>query len=271
MILSISKSRIITGLVLLVILAAALFLGEWPLRILVMLVSAIGLYEFYTMHWPGLTKLPRKALGILLGIGVVLTHDYSPWWTISLLAASFVIPALYFLIDYGMGNDEAKLGSYSTLTLGIAYIPLLLLLALNLSLGEQILVILAGVTTDTLGYFVGLSIGKHKIWPRVSPKKSWEGSAGGLVGCIVLCLVFGLVSLYGGWKDLPKFSLWVWALTGIVLNVAGQLGDFFESALKRTLDVKDSGTILPGHGGVLDRIDSLLFILPAYSLIRFVF
>ncbi len=271
MILSVSKSRIITGLVLLAILATALYLGQWPLRILVMLVSGIGLYEFYTMFWPGFANIAKKVLGILLGIGVVLASDYSPWWTVGLLAASFVVPALYFLFDYGRGNDSAKLEHHGTVTLGIAYIPLLLASALSLTLGEQILVILASVTTDTLGYFVGLSFGKHKIWPRVSPKKSWEGSAGGFVGCIIVCLAFGAISLYGGWADLPKFSLWIWALVGMILNVFAQLGDFFESALKRTLDVKDSGTILPGHGGVLDRIDSLLFILPVYSLIRCVF
>jgi hypothetical protein len=98
-------------------------------------------------------------------------------------------------------------------------------------------------------------VGGPKIWPSISPKKTWAGSLGGLATCIVVCVGIGLLL---GSADILSF-----ALLGTGLNVAAQLGDFFESALKRWRGVKDSGRVLPGHGGILDRIDSLLFVLPA--------
>ena len=103
--------------------------------------------------------------------------------------------------------------------------------------------------------------GKKKIWPRISPKKSWAGSLGGMGACVLTTLVFGLALGNGA-------PVWQWLVLGAGLNVAAQMGDFFESALKRSLDVKDSGSILPGHGGLLDRVDSLLLVIPTYGLVR---
>lgn len=116
---------------------------------------------------------------------------------------------------------------------------------------------LAAFISDTGAYYIGTYLGRARIWPRVSPKKSWAGSIGGLVLCIAMCVGLGL------WWGVRPW--WQFAMLGVLLNAASQLGDFFESALKRTLGVKDSGTLLPGHGGLLDRIDSLLFVVPVYA------
>ena len=108
-------------------------------------------------------------------------------------------------------------------------------------------------------------MGGPKVWPRVSPKKTWAGSVGGMVACVGLCLLMGAVDEYwlsGAGQGRPW---WMWMVLGVVLNASAQFGDFFESALKRRQDVKDSGRLLPGHGGVLDRIDSLLLAVPAYA------
>ena len=126
---------------------------------------------------------------------------------------------------------------------------------------------LAAIATDAGGYYAGCRFGKHKMWPAVSPKKSWEGAGGGLLLCMAVCVCFGLLREYFE-VALPALPLPAWVAVGVALNIAAQLGDFFESALKRTQNVKDSGTILPGHGGVLDRIDSLLFVLPVFLAIR---
>jgi phosphatidate cytidylyltransferase len=114
---------------------------------------------------------------------------------------------------------------------------------------------------------MGMRHGRHKIWPLVSPKKSWEGYFGGMLLCVLACTVLGLAAEALDWRMI-RLPLWGWVLLALGLNMAALFGDFFESALKRSLDVKDSGTILPGHGGMLDRIDSLLFVLPVFMFLR---
>jgi phosphatidate cytidylyltransferase len=108
---------------------------------------------------------------------------------------------------------------------------------------------------DTAAYYVGRAFGKHRLAPVVSPKKSWEGAAGAVVGSVI----FG--ALYMGYFE-PHVALWKIILIAIVANIAGQFGDLAESAMKRGAGVKDSGSILPGHGGLLDRVDSSLFAVP---------
>jgi phosphatidate cytidylyltransferase len=108
---------------------------------------------------------------------------------------------------------------------------------------------------DSVAYYVGRAFGKHPLAPVVSPKKSWEGAAGSVLGSVV----FGL--LYMGYFQ-PDTAAWKVILLAAVANVAGQFGDLAESAMKRGAGVKDSGRILPGHGGMLDRLDSSLFALP---------
>ncbi len=108
---------------------------------------------------------------------------------------------------------------------------------------------------DTVAYYVGRRFGKHKLAPVVSPKKSWEGAVASIVGAIV----FGLLYLHYFMPIIPWWEIAGMAVTG---NIAGQLGDLAESAMKRGANLKDSGTLLPGHGGMLDRVDSSLFALP---------
>lgn len=115
-------------------------------------------------------------------------------------------------------------------------------------------------STDSGAYFIGKSMGKRKLWPEISPNKTVEGFIGGIVTAVVLSFVFQAVTGF-----LPSYLL-VMFIT-LLLSIFGQLGDLVESALKRHYDVKDSGTILPGHGGILDRFDSFLFVLPFLYLL----
>ncbi|MBQ4476244.1 MAG: phosphatidate cytidylyltransferase, partial [Bacteroidales bacterium] len=109
---------------------------------------------------------------------------------------------------------------------------------------------------DTMAYLVGCSIGKHKIFERISPKKSWEGAIGGFVFTVT-------AAAFGGYL-FPKlgFEVWQWCVIGAMVGIFGILGDFIESMFKRSADVKDSGNIIPGHGGLLDRLDSFIFTIP---------
>lgn len=129
-----------------------------------------------------------------------------------------------------------------------------------MSAPEIALVLLTTFAADTGAYYAGSHIGGPKIWPSVSPKKTWAGSLGGLCLSIIVCTVIGMAFGAAHWTS--------FALLGAGLNLAAQLGDFFESALKRWRGVKDSGKVLPGHGGILDRIDSLLFTLPCTAALR---
>jgi phosphatidate cytidylyltransferase len=123
--------------------------------------------------------------------------------------------------------------------------------------GYAVLTVFIGVwTCDTLAYFVGSAIGKHKIFPRVSPNKSWEGSIAGLVGSLIALILI----LKAGW--LPGLDLFDAVILGLITGVAGQAGDFAESLVKRDVGVKDSSNLLPGHGGAWDRLDSILFAAP---------
>jgi phosphatidate cytidylyltransferase len=131
---------------------------------------------------------------------------------------------------------------------------------LNLQKLEIIFVLLLAVVSDTGAYYTGTYLGDKRIWPQISPNKSWAGAIGGLVFTVIICLIFGLF-----WGKANWYS---WILVATVLNIAAQLGDFFESALKRLLQVKDSGNLLPGHGGLLDRIDSILLVLPVYVFLK---
>ncbi len=264
------KQRLVTGLGLLVLLVIALFYGNWILRGLVLAGSIVSLWELYQMFYPGRTKLVRKGLGFLCAVGLVCTFGIVPQASVFFIAFIFMACALCFLFDFGTGNTEASLNDHSPIVLGVLYIPLSLSLALDMHLMEQILIILVAIATDAGGYYAGSLLGANKIWPSVSPKKSWEGSIGGMVLSIIVCLVIGLVPAFWG-SALPALSWWSWVLLGIFLNIAAQLGDFFESALKRSLNVKDASQILPGHGGVLDRLDSIIFVVLAYTMIMYLY
>ena len=123
------------------------------------------------------------------------------------------------------------------------------------SVGPKLLLFACGITWagDTLAYFVGSAFGKHLLAPKLSPKKTWEGSVGGMVGSLAVAFAFSY------WIKIPVGHL---LAMGAIGNVAGQMGDLLESAYKRSAGVKDSGGLLPGHGGILDRIDALILCIP---------
>ena len=265
MMLSDHRKRIVTGLALTACLVLSIAVGGWLMLLLVLAASSLALWEFLSMYWPGGFFLGRKIFGLILGALIVLSGLLGPQCAAMAVMLGFVAVSLVFLFDFGRGNAEARLGHYGPLIHGMLYIPLVLQLAIRLSPSEQCLVMLAAVAADTGGYYAGKYLGKRKIWPVVSPKKTWAGSLGGIVLCVLVCMLQGFLGKQWGWS-LPAFPLWVWACLGLALCLSAQFGDFFESALKRSLNVKDSGSMLPGHGGMLDRIDSVLFVLPVYAV-----
>lgn len=243
------------------LVALALWQGGVFVLAVLMCVCALGQWEFTAMFRPGPEHKSLRFTGVALGAAMLLaTRLGGPQAALWTLAVSFWALALRFLFRYGRNQQNSDFSDELILMGGALYLPLMLQFCVGLSTVEIILVLLSTAVSDTAAYYSGTFFGKAKIWPQVSPKKSWAGSIGGFAGCVAAVTIYGL---YLGEAPLPA-----WLALGALLNIGSQLGDFFESALKRRLAVKDSGTLLPGHGGLLDRIDSLLLALPCYALFK---
>ena len=251
--------RILTGLVLIAILLLALYFRGWVLLLLILAASTLALWEFYSLFW-GKSRIPSRICAIILGwLMLSLTWMNRPQDALVCLGAGFVLAALSFLFRWDVIEEENAFSASGIFMVGLAYIPLLLLPATYLSNIKLIFVLAAVAISDTAAYFVGTRFGHHKLWPRVSPNKSSEGAIGSLIGCVLFCCIYGY--FYG------QASWFAFAILGIAVNAFAQLGDLFESALKRSVNIKDSGSLLPGHGGVLDRMDSFLFAMPMVAVV----
>jgi phosphatidate cytidylyltransferase len=231
-------------------------------------ITFLALFEYYAMCLPAerdRERITAAGFGVLL---VPLLSFHRP----DLLTAGVVFSVLFFAIFFLLRfRDLNTVVQHLTLLLfGLLYLPLLLghlALLRGLPFGREwiFLVLLIVMAGDTAAYFTGVSLGRRKLYPAISPNKSIEGALGGLAGS----LAGALVARYGFF---PLLTLPDCLILGLFLGVLGQLGDLFESMLKRSFGVKDSGTIIPGHGGMLDRLDSLLFAFPPayyYALLRF--
>ncbi len=260
------KLRILTALVL---IPPVVFLIGWSPRwlfLLALLVTVeLGLYEYFSIsRQSGLMSIP--AVGYVAGAIVCIAQAAEPrkpgFWPFSVLA--FVVLVTLALGLLRTSDLKNYLGVTSSTFFGILYVGFTLSCLVPLrfsdpSTGRNRMLLLFVVlwSGDICAFLVGRSIGRRLLFPRVSPKKTVEGAIGGFFGSLVVAWA------YARWfwqtADLKTVMLWAgW------IAVAGQVGDLVESAIKRGADLKDSGAILPGHGGLLDRIDSLLFGAPAF-------
>ncbi len=255
------KARIFTGLSLAAITATALYFRGYFLLFCVLVLCATTLWEFYSLFWGKQGRIRMRICGILLGFGMlILTWMQRPQDALVFLGAGFVFTALSFLFRIDViDEEEDDFAPGSIFMVGLAYVPLLLLPTTYLTSTKLFFVLCAVTASDVTAYYIGTRYGHHKLWPRVSPNKSSEGALASLVGCVTVCIILGVTLGTGEW--------WMFGLLGILLNAFAQLGDLFESALKRAVNVKDSGNILPGHGGCLDRLDSILFAVPVFAVV----
>lgn len=240
------------------------------LTIFLGLILLLGLLEFNRMGLAYECRLEQYLSAVIGATGIpLLVLEQQPEFLIPLLTAYFMLLALLRLLRAGNQLQQAHF-QLSWLMLGLCYLPLLLSHIISLRLLEQgrawiFLTLLAIMGCDTLAYFIGSRFGRRKLYPAISPKKTVEGALGGLVGAIFgVLLVSSIMLPQLDWSDI--------LFLGLILGTAGQLGDLFESFLKRACQVKDSGSMIPGHGGILDRLDSLLFAFPlAYYLAKYVY
>ena len=254
------KQRIITAVIALpILILCVLYASQGLFAGLLFVISGLALREFYHMALPAERRLESSlsiVAGILCCLGIV--YAASPSALLLSIVLPFLLLTLVFLFRF---QDMHKVSRDLAVSLfGLLYIPVLLahmalLRALPDGRNWVFLVLLVVMTSDTMAYFIGMKFGRCSLYEAVSPKKTVEGSIAGLVGSVLgaaICKCWFFPGL--SWLDVM--------LIGIAVGAFSQLGDLVESLLKRSFGVKDSGSLIPGHGGMLDRLDSLLFAFP---------
>lgn len=257
------RTRIITALILAPsVLAAVIFLPLVYLAVVLWLIAAAGAYE-----WAALGGLERPAQRLLyvaaFAVMAGLTYlDHDNFGPILLLGCGVWVFAALSVVLFPRGAALFKnpwfVRLLGLLVLLSAWVALLVIRSVPDGHFWLIWVFMLAWAADIGAYFAGHAYGRRKLAPRVSPGKTWEGVAGGLALALVVCAL-GAFWLTPGWVG--------WLPVIVLLVAVSVFGDLFESVLKRATGVKDSGTLLPGHGGVLDRIDSLLAVLPVFALL----
>lgn len=247
------KTRILSALVLIPVVLGLTYVGGPYFAVLVALASLLAAYEFYQIvHRAGYR--PFTAVGLALVAGLCL-DAYAPqfdiWrWAVAL---AVIAPMVWQILQPGM---EGFLTGWALTLAGAIYIGGLfahMILVRNLPQGlGWVLLTFAGTwACDSAAYFAGVNLGKHGFFTHISPHKTWEGAIGGFAAGIVATAVAG--------RLLGLVTVWQGLILGAVLAVGVTFGDLAESLVKRQVGVKDSGSLIPGHGGALDRIDSLIF------------
>jgi len=274
-ILTLGMKRILTALVLIPLVLVLVFLGpDWLVTVCVGAVALLAAWEYLGIAQAVGAKAPR--IPVLLAIAILFA--VSLLWPDKLNAAlgalclallvycTFASPVATVLLD-------AANSVFCLIYTGFTLIALPLLRGSESGKSLVLFLLCAVWAGDIVALYVGRNLGRHKLAPRISPNKTWEGTAGSLAGSLLVTGLLLLLAAKLSQHDIfalnfPGTALH-WMLLAVVVNVAAQVGDLAESGLKRSAGVKDSGTLLPGHGGVLDRIDALLLAAPVlwYALV----
>ena len=256
-------SRLVVGIVGVPLVLGMVWLGGWWFFALVVAAALVAVHEFVTMARPLRPLAPAAYAGTLLGLAGARTGGLV--WLLGGVLATFAFA--FVLNAFAETRPPATVAVGATI-FGAAWIGFglgFLLLLRELEVKGRLIVftvLLTVFAADTLAYFGGRLLGRHKLAPTLSPGKTWEGFVvGSLAGVFV-----SFVALYD--TRSTYLTIWEAVVLGIVVVLAAAAGDLFESALKRDMEVKDTGRLLGGHGGILDRVDSLLFAgIAAYYLV----
>ena len=257
--------RMASGAVYVAVSVLAILWGRVPTAIVMSLTAAVTCWEFFRMMRAD-AKLPNQPIGILFALLLPLTALTSP---VYLIGVVFLL--LMFLGIWYVANLRVRITDVAVTLFGVLYTSLMLCAIVMIraadlpAWGAAILtigVMMSVWANDSFAYLVGSCFGRHPLVPKISPKKSWEGLAGGIVGSVVVWLVLALIPM-------THVTLPVALVAGVACGVTGVIGDLVESRIKRGAGVKDSGNLIPGHGGLLDRSDSMLFVsIAAYFILR---
>ena len=271
-------TRVLVGLVGIPLVVCIIGLGGWFFAGAVIVITTIALIEFYRLAASKHAEANISvgiiwSLCIQTSVALMCSARGFDGLTWLLASAAYLVGGLLLTMTAELWrNRENALLNTAITAFGVMYVTvcmtaLIILRGVEKQTYESItwfadhgaylvLTIFISVwVCDTVAYFVGIRFGKHKLFPRVSPKKSWEGAAGGFVGAIAAFVILGSYFL-------PQMPILHAVVCGVIVAVMGQVGDLAESLLKRDASVKDSSQIIPGHGGLLDRFDSILFVAP---------
>lgn len=253
------RKRLVSTIGLTAVVVGTIFI-DWLLGLTVTIFALLGLFEFFTMlEKKGISiyKYFGIVVGVMIPLSITFRFELTKSWELL-----FIVLMLLFLIimQFKRRENAGVITDISTTLFGILYICwffsfLIKIRYLAGGIGLLATVIIITKFGDIGAYLVGTRFGKHPLLPRISPKKSIEGAIGGLG--------FGILASFVC-RPFLNFSYWQLLFVGIILSVLGQIGDLSESLLKRDCNVKDSGNLIPGIGGILDLIDSLLFTAPVF-------
>lgn len=262
--------RIITGTVFVAVLLGAMLYNAWTSIALFALITLLGVWEFYTLAEKAGVK-PQKKTGTLIATIGYLLIALQTMGLIDHRLLLLIIPLAFSIFIFELyTRAEKPFENIAYTWLGVFYIAVPFALLSALSFQESVYKphVMLGYflllwASDSGAYVSGMSFGRTKLFERISPKKTWEGTIGG--GLISLTVAY-VLSMY--FTELSRFD---WMMVSIIIVITGNLGDLSESMFKRSINVKDSGTILPGHGGILDRFDAVFISAPfvfTYLMLR---
>ena len=254
-------TRLASGIVLVAVTIALMVNGGWPLFWVVTAISLIGLFELYRVA--DLHKTPPAVIGFISSVvlDILILDGYYEYLILWLILTLMVMMACYVIAYPKYHTDQMTL-----LFFGLVYVTIMMSFIFKVRYLEGgiltvWLIFVASWGSDTCAYCAGMLFGRHKLAPVLSPKKSIEGAIGGVVGAALLGALYGMV--FGTHMDEVGNPVIVCSVACAIAAVISQIGDLAASAIKRNHQVKDYGTLIPGHGGILDRFDSMMFTAPA--------
>ena len=255
------KTRVLSGIVLAIIMISSSFCGGWYLYLLCAGVSLIGMYELYRVI--DIQKSALACMGYLSAIFyyICVLTGYEKYDIFV-----FVIALMAIMSVYVFTFPKYKIEEVTLRFLGLFYVAVMLSYIYKVRILEDgiyivWLIFIASWGNDTFAYFTGVLLGKHKMAPVLSPKKSIEGAIGGIAGATILGIIFGYI-VNGYMSETVSHPVFIFAAASFVGAILAIIGDLTASAIKRNHNVKDYGKLIPGHGGILDRYDSVIFTAP---------
>lgn len=258
------RQRILTALIALIIFIPLVIAGGIWIQITGIVLGLIGFAEILIMK----KRMILSIEALISYLGVILLIAPANWLPVNTnLIFTFYLIIILLLLRSVFSRTHVSFDDIGTMALGMLYVGFgfhYFISARTTGLDVLIYALLIVWITDSGAYFFGKQFGKHKLAPSISPNKTWEGSVGGTLLATVICVI------YVCFFPIPGYSLFTMIIITLILSIFGQIGDLVESSIKRFYGVKDSGKILPGHGGILDRFDSLLFVLPLLHLFQII-
>lgn len=255
------KTRVISGIFLLLIMGSALYTGGLYLYLLCLFISVVGLYELYKIY-----NIEQSALGFI-GYGIACAYYIATYlgadWAVMLVVTLGLMVAM---AAYVMMFPKYVANQIMCCVFGVLYVAVMLSYIYRtrvLSDGIYVvwLIFVSSWVSDTFAYLTGVLIGKHKMAPKLSPKKSIEGAVGGVTSSVIVGALYGYI-VADHITQMVIHPVYVFAIASGIGALLSIIGDLAASAIKRNYDIKDYGRLIPGHGGILDRFDSVIFTAP---------